>query len=83
MGPPVGMTPFPTSAQVRTKLAQLAEADEISLSNLSKLMGRYPAYLNRFVKLGRPESLAPADREWLARWFNIDPFELGDKSRPD
>lgn len=79
------MRPFPTSAQVRTKLAALVAAESVSLSRLSVMIGRYPGYLGRFVKLGRPEWLEPADREYLAHWFNVDTFELGDrdKARPD
>jgi hypothetical protein len=79
------MRPFPTSAQVRAKLAELVEADSVTLRGLSIRMGRGPDYLRRFVKLGRPEWLEPADRDYLARWFNVDTFELGDrdKVRPD
>jgi len=77
--------PFPTSAQVRAKLAELVERDRASLAYLSRALGRGDGYLSRFVRDGRPESLAPADREYLARWFNVDTFELGDrnKAKPD
>lgn len=79
------MRPFPTSAQVRAKLAELAARDRTSLAYLSRALGRSSGYLSRFVNDGRPEWLAPADRDYLARWFNVDTFELGDrdKVRPD
>lgn len=79
------MRPFPTSAQARAKLAELVARDRASLAFLSRAMGRGSGYLSRFINDGRPEWLAPADREYLARWFNVDPFELGDrdKVRPD
>lgn len=79
------MRPFPTSAQVRAKLAELVERDKASLAYLSRALARGDGYLSRFVRDGRPESLAPADREYLARWFNVDTFELGDrdKAKPD
>ncbi len=79
------MRPFPTSLQVREKLADLAAGSKVSLPRLSRLMGRPERYLTRFVKLGRPEWLEPDDRDWLSRWFNVDTFELGDrdKAKPD
>jgi hypothetical protein len=32
-----------------------------------------------------PEWLSPVDRDYLAHWFNVDTFELGDrdKAKPD
>lgn len=79
------MRPFPTSAQVRAKLAELAARDGTSVAFLSRAMGRGSGYLSRFINDGRPEWLAAADRNWLAAFFNVDTFELGDrdKARPD
>lgn len=79
------MRPFPTSTQVRAKVAELAAGTGTSLAFLSRAIGRSDGYLSRFINDGRPERLAPADREYLARWFNVDTFELGDrdKAKPD
>lgn len=79
------MRPFPTSAQVRAKLAELVAREKVSVARLSRAMGRGSGYLWRFINDGRPEWLAPADRNWLAAFFNVDSFELGDrdKVRPD
>lgn len=79
------MRPFQTSAQVRAKLAELAARDNASLAFLSRAMGRGSGYLSRFINDGRPERLSPVDRDHLARRFNVDTFELGDrdKAKPD
>jgi hypothetical protein len=79
------MRPWPSSDQVRDKLVELVASDAVSLSRLSVMLGRYPGYLRRYVNLGRPEWLEPDDRTYLARWFNVDTFELGDrdKVKPD
>ena len=79
------MRPFPTPAQVRAKLAELAAESGTSLTFLSRAIGRGDGYLSRYINDGRPERLAPADREYLAGWLNVDTFELGDrdKAKPD
>jgi len=79
------MRPFPTSSQVRAKLAELVARDKASLAYLSRALGRGSGYLSRFISDGRPQWLAPRDRDYLARWFNVDTFELGDrdKAKPD
>ena len=79
------MRPFPTSVQVRAKLAELVARDRASLAYLSRALGRGSGYLSRFINDGRPEWLVPRDRDYLARWFNVDTFELGDrdKAKPD
>lgn len=79
------MRPFPTADQAREYLRALVKRQATSLAYLSRAMGRPDRYLDRYLRDGRPEWLEPADREYLARWFNVDTFELGDrdKAKPD
>ena len=46
-------------------------------ANLSRLIGRNPAYIQQFIKRGTPRKLDEADRAKLARYFAIDERLLG------
>ena len=56
---------------------QLVEAQGVSLSGLSTLLGRNPSYLQQFVRKGSPRKLEEGDRRTLARFFGIADSELG------
>jgi len=49
-------------------------------ANLSRLIGRNPAYIQQFIKRGTPRKLDEADRAKLARYFAIDERLLGGPS---
>lgn len=61
----------------RTRLLELARERGVSLSSLSDLLGRNPAYLQQFIKRGTPRKLEEADRRKLSQFFGIDDRELG------
>ena len=61
----------------RARLMQLVEAQGVSLSGLSTLLGRNPSYLQQFVRKGSPRKLEEGDRRTLARFFGVDEEELG------
>ena len=61
----------------RSYLAKLIEDRREDFSALSRLLGRNPAYIQQFVKRGTPKRLAEADRQTLARYFDVDEHLLG------
>ena len=64
----------------RARLMELVEAQGVSLSGLSALLGRNPSYLQQFVRKGSPRKLEEGDRRTLARFFGVDERELGGAS---
>ena len=65
------------AADSRVRLMELVDAQGVSLSGLSALLGRNPSYLQQFVRKGSPRKLEEGDRRTLARFFGIDEAELG------
>ena len=65
------------AADSRTRLMELVDAQGVSLSGLSALLGRNPSYLQQFVRKGSPRKLEEGDRRTLARFFGVDDAELG------
>ena len=65
------------SKNVRAKVAQLAEAQGKSLSELSLLIVRNGAYLGQFVNRGTPRRLPEDERRHLAVALAVDERELG------
>ena len=61
----------------RARLVELAEAGRTSLASLSAMLGRYPSYLQQFVRKGSPRKLEEADRRKLAEFFGVSEVELG------
>src|SRR5215204_5793145 len=61
----------------RARLMELVDAQGVSLSGLSALLGRNPSYLQQFVRKGSPRKLEEGDRRTLARFFGVDESELG------
>jgi phage repressor protein C with HTH and peptisase S24 domain len=62
-------------------LEQLAVARGVSLSELSRLIGRNLAYLQQFVRRGTPRQLAERDRATLAQFLGVDEALLGGPAR--
>ena len=65
------------AADSRTRLMELVDAQGVSLSGLSALLGRNPSYLQQFVRKGSPRKLEEGDRRTLARFFGVDEVQLG------
>ena len=61
----------------RARLMELVEAQGVSLSGLSALLGRNASYLQQFVRKGSPRKLEENDRRTLARFFGVNEVELG------
>ncbi|GGY95963.1 S24 family peptidase [Novosphingobium colocasiae] len=61
----------------RQRLLDLARASGVSLSALSRMIGKNAAYLQQFVKRGTPRKLEEDDRARLARFFGVAQSELG------
>lgn len=62
-------------------LEALAAARGVSLSELSRLIGRNLAYLQQFVRRGTPRRLDERDRATLAQFFGVDEALLGGAPR--
>ena len=60
---------------------ELVQAQGVSLSGLSALLGRNPSYLQQFVRKGSPRKLEEGDRRTLARFFGVDESDLGSVSK--
>ncbi|MFL0356118.1 helix-turn-helix transcriptional regulator [Erythrobacter sp. GH1-10] len=65
----------------RERLAELARERGASLSGLSEMLGRNPAYLQQFIKRGTPRRLGESDRWKLAQFFGVDEVELGGEGK--
>ncbi len=66
---------------VSETLEALAAARGVSLSELSRLLGRNLAYLQQFVRRGTPRRLDERDRERLAAFFGVEEVVLGGPAR--
>ena len=58
-------------------LLELARDRDVSLSALSRMIGRNTTYLQQFVRKGSPRKLEETDRHTLARFFGVDESVLG------
>ena len=65
------------ASEPRQRLKELAAARGVSLSALSRLIGRNPAYMQQFVERGTPKRLEERDRGVLARYFGVVEGDLG------
>jgi len=61
----------------RAVLARTAQARGASFAELSRLIGRNPAYIQQFVERGSPRRLREEDRGVLARYLGIAEAALG------
>lgn len=61
----------------RAALARLAAERGVSLSLLSRLIGRNPAYVQQHVTRGSPRRLGEEDRATIAAYLGVDETLLG------
>lgn len=61
----------------REALAALMTSHAVGFAELSRVIGRNPAYLQQFVRRGTPRELAARDRALLARYFGVPEARLG------
>jgi hypothetical protein len=61
----------------RRRLLALAEERGVSLTGLSRLIGKNASYLQQFLRKGSPRKLEENDRAVLARFFGVAEAELG------
>ena len=72
------MRPEPTAAAVGRRLVELAGMyRDVTLPDLSRMIGRQEGYLTRFVGKGIPARLRPKEIEILSIFFGVEPWELG------
>ena len=62
---------------VRAAVARLAAERGASLSELSRLLGRNPAYMQQYIERGSPRRLSEGDRATLARYLGVSEAALG------
>ena len=62
---------------VRAAIARLAAERGASLSELSRLLGRNPAYMQQYIERGSPRRLSEGDRATLARYLGVSEAALG------
>ncbi|KQM38099.1 helix-turn-helix transcriptional regulator [Sphingomonas sp. Leaf10] len=65
------------SDDIRTAIARLAGERGVSLAELSRVLGRNPAYLQQYIERGSPRRLAERDRATLARYLGVAESVLG------
>lgn len=61
----------------RLRLLALAQDRGVSLSALSRMIGKNGSYLQQFIRKGSPRKLEEEDRALLARFFGVAETELG------
>ncbi len=66
----------------RANLDRLIRERGENYGAISRLLGRNAAYIQQFVKRGTPRKLDEADRQLLARYFNVEESLLGAVSAP-
>jgi hypothetical protein len=65
------------SQNARVALDRLIAERGENYADLSRLIGRNPAYIQQFIKRGTPRKLDEADRHVLARYFGVAEQMLG------
>lgn len=65
------------SIDIRSVIVRVAAERGASLAELSRVIGRNPAYLQQFIERGTPRRLAEGDRATLARYLGIAESMLG------
>lgn len=72
-----------SEAQARARLQDLARARGSSLAELSRLLGRNPAYLQQYVARGSPRHLDEPDLLRIAEFLGVGARELRTRPVPD
>jgi repressor LexA len=67
----------------RAALAALIAETGVTFSELSRVLGRNPAYLQQYAMRGSPRLLAEGDRARLARYFGVAESRLGGPAPAD
>lgn len=62
---------------IRSAIARAAVERGASLAELSRLLGRNPAYMQQYIERGSPRRLAEADRATLARYLGVPESAFG------
>lgn len=70
------------SQNARIALERLIAERGENYADLSRLIGRNPAYIQQFIKRGTPRKLDEADRHVLARYFGVAEQMLGGNAAP-
>ncbi|RJG55811.1 helix-turn-helix transcriptional regulator [Sphingobium terrigena] len=70
------------SQNARIALDRLIAERGENYADLSRLIGRNPAYIQQFIKRGTPRKLDEADRHVLARYFGVAEQMLGGSTAP-
>lgn len=70
------------SQNARIALDRLIAERGENYADLSRLIGRNPAYIQQFIKRGTPRKLDEADRHVLARYFGVAEQMLGGSAAP-
>lgn len=73
-----GFTMSTRQEQVRKRLEELIRKSEYNCSQLSKMAGKGPSYVQRFIKYGQPERLHETVRNVLSKALNVPEQELTD-----
>ena len=63
--------------QARANLERLCADRGEDFANLSRLVGRNPAYIQQFIRRGTPRRLGEQERGVLARYFGVSEALLG------
>jgi len=66
-----------TQVDQRVVLERLVRERGDDYANLSRLLGRNPAYVQQFMRRGTPKELGEVDRRKLARYFGVEEHMLG------
>ncbi len=67
----------------RGTIAVLARERGVSLAELSRVLGRNPAYMQQYIDRGTPRRLAEADRATLAGYLGVRESALGGPVRDE
>ncbi|CAM8624996.1 MULTISPECIES: S24 family peptidase [Sphingobium] len=70
------------SEHTRIALDRLIAERGENYADLSRLIGRNPAYIQQFIKRGTPRKLDEEDRRVLARYFGVPEQMLGGATAP-
>lgn len=73
---------IPAESEARTRLQDAARERGSSLAELSRLLGRNPAYLQQYVARGSPRHLDEPDVRKIAEFLGIDARQIGTRPIP-
>ncbi len=63
--------------EARERLDRLIRARRLTYAQVSRALGRNPAYIQQFIRRGVPRRLPEAERGTLARMLGVEEVELG------